>query len=123
MHMPICHGPVISKKLSKTQQTNDSSDATDSRETEECFLCLGAVECKKQMKCLSANCDMTSHVICLSKKFLPAGEYVPIEGKCPKCSESLLWGDLVRKLKGCNHDVDINLGRDVGCEFLSSDSE
>lgn len=51
-------------------------------------------------------------MICLSKKFLQKGEFIPIEGKCPKCGEIFLWGDLIRKYKGCYENLDITLDCD-----------
>ncbi|XP_971859.2 structure-specific endonuclease subunit slx1 [Tribolium castaneum] len=101
-HMPICYGPVISKKI--------PSVVTLSHETNFCYLCNDEVF--NGMKCLNFECDLNAHVICLSKCFLKGGDYVPVEGRCPKCCQPCLWGDLVRRFKGYhNQDVEItNLG-------------
>ncbi|RZC33641.1 structure-specific endonuclease subunit slx1 [Asbolus verrucosus] len=115
MHMPICYGPVISKKLPAT------SEPSDEKATVFCYFCKGGVE--KGMKCLSPDCDVVSHVICLSKCFVKKGEYVPIEGDCPSCNKTYLWGDLVRKYKGCYNNADVLVRADAGDDFYGSDSD
>ena len=54
------------------------------------------------MKCLFPACNMESHTLCLSAKFLSGSdEVIPVEGKCPKCLRTVLWGDLLRYKMGC----------------------
>lgn len=115
MHMPICFGPVISKKIpvsptksSKTLEFMPSS----------CFIC-DQVMSDKPIECL--NCQICCHVICMSKYFRNPGEYVPVEGKCPKCDMFFLWGDLVRKYKGCYNNIDLMIRAKDGDDFLTSD--
>lgn len=117
IHMPICSGPVISKKI-----TNEIKDKPGSPEALICQLCSQFIENKK-MSCLNPNCGLVSHVICLSVHFLDKNEYVPIEGKCPRCNENYLWGDIVRKFKGCYNDLNIKISTENANDFYSSDSE
>lgn len=98
MHMPICYGSVVSKKLKSTSSQESIEDTNTF-----CYICNDFIR-EKPMRCLNKTCNMSSHIICLSRLFLEPGEFVPIEGKCPKCSELYLWGDLVRKYKGCYND-------------------
>lgn len=113
--MPICYGPVISKKIPSTVSV--SSD----KAIIYCYFCNDEVfNC---MKCLNPDCFLTAHIICLSKCFLKRGEYVPVEGQCPHCGKNYLWGDLVRKYKGCYNNEDVMIKTDVGDEFYGSDSE
>lgn len=116
--MPICHGPVISKKLPKTQETKET--ASQMTQLSFCFLCCKTIE-DKPLKCLNPSCDLRSHIICLSKTFLHTGDYIPVDGKCPKCKKELLWGDIIRKYKGCYENFDLNVN--VADDFYSSDSE
>lgn len=113
IHMPICYGNVISKKLNK----ENNSESTPVLQI--CVVCNELIE-GKSLQCLKTNCQAVSHINCLSKRFLEIGEYVPIEGECPKCGEMFLWGDLIRKYKGCSENLDIT----VNCNEISgSDSE
>ncbi|VEN34807.1 unnamed protein product [Callosobruchus maculatus] len=116
-HMPICHGPVISKKVGSLKK-----GAIEEQVLNLCNICYELID-EKQMRCLNLNCDLNSHIVCLSKYFLQPGEYVPVEGKCPKCKHTFLWGDLVRKYKGCYNNLDMELALDNANEFYYSDSE
>lgn len=109
--MPICYGNVISKKL--TQQDENNCESTQRKQL--CFVCCETIDDEKPLQCLKTNCKTVSHIICLSKYFLENGQYVPIEGKCPGCGENFLWGDLIRKYKGCYQNLDIT----VDCDEIS----
>ncbi|XP_060533004.1 structure-specific endonuclease subunit slx1 [Cylas formicarius] len=114
MHMPICYGPVVSKKLPHhASHSNNGSAMT-------CYGCSKPIENDKKMTCLNAQCSMACHIICLSRYFLAKGEYVPVEGKCPKCDNQYLWGDFVRKFKGCA-DVDMQMNMDDANQFYCSE--
>ncbi|XP_031348439.1 structure-specific endonuclease subunit slx1-like [Photinus pyralis] len=66
-HMPVCYGPVVSKKLkcgSGDHGPNQSST---------CVVCSGDID-EKPLVCLSPDCDLVSHIVCLSKSFLEPGE-------------------------------------------------
>nr|CAH7728731.1 unnamed protein product [Callosobruchus chinensis] len=117
IHMPICHGPVISKKVSSIKK-----GVIEEQVLNLCNICYELIN-EKQMRCLNLNCDLNSHIVCLSEYFLQPGEYVPVEGKCPKCKDTFLWGDLVRKYKGCYNNLDMELELDNVNEFYHSDSE
>ena len=63
---------------------------------------------------------MESHMLCLARKFL--GEkssdfIIPIEGACPKCKQMMLWGDLIRKKRGCYANIEVS-GILFNYEFL-----
>lgn len=63
------------------------------------------------LSCLDSNCTMISHAKCLAAKFLKEtdedGKYlVPVQGTCPVCSKSLLWGNLLRKYNGFHEHFD-----------------
>ena len=114
--MPICHGSVISKKITP------STTETSVERIVFCHFCKDEVE--KGMKCLNPDCVLVSHVICFSKCFFKSsGEYVPIEGECPLCHKVYLWGDLVRKFKGCYDSSDVKIRVDAGDDFYGSDSD
>ncbi len=45
------------------------------------------------------KCSMPFHIICLSKYFLNNTEQyyiIPIDGSCPSCKKSLLWGEIIQ---------------------------
>ena len=56
------------------------------------------------LRCLYPTCSMESHIICLAQHFCP-NHVLPIEGDCPSCGRSLLWGDLVRFKRGCYQNL------------------
>lgn len=106
-HMIITSGQVISKKIENLSQ-NCSSDECDTK----CDLCQNLIS-EKKLYCLNIFCDLVCHIKCLADIFLEYGEYLPVEGKCPKCDKVLLWGDIVNKYKGYNNkDITINLDDD-----------
>lgn len=120
LHMPICQGPVVSKKIQKNAE--DPEEVTDQCNSSYCNLCFKLNE-GKSLKCLNSNCNLNSHVICLSKYFLGKGDYVPIEGRCPKCGGTFLWGDIIRKYKGCYNTLDLRINIDSANDFYCSDSD
>lgn len=74
-----------------------------------CTICDSIIENVQLelMTCLSSGCQMTGHITCLAEYFLKndPGEIIPMLGKCPECNTELLWGELLRKSKGCNDIV------------------
>lgn len=120
--MPICYGTVISKKIPKLHdnQTSDTSCDEIIPMWDTCQICFVSIN-DKAMTCLNFKCNLVSHVTCLSKFFLESDQYVPIEGKCPTCNENFLWGDLVKKYKGCYSDLNIHIDPEMGNDFYTSD--
>ncbi|KAF5287643.1 hypothetical protein FQA39_LY15846 [Lamprigera yunnana] len=115
LHMPVCYGPVISKKLS-----NDSEGGKNVISNYRCTICMAEIR-EKPLRCINPSCGLTCHIVCLGQRFLEPGEYVPVEGQCPCCGEIFLWGDFVRKYKGCY--ANLNLIINTNDEMLFSDSE
>ena len=99
LHMPIAYGPVISKKVDQSQES--SSSATDDDVLLVCSLCNKEVKLSSKLTCLSPKCVLVAHVICLANKFRTRGYIIPVGGECPMCGTDVLWGDLIRKKKGC----------------------
>ncbi|XP_045503392.1 structure-specific endonuclease subunit slx1 isoform X2 [Colias croceus] len=96
-HMITCYGPVKSRNI-KVAENN-------SVPTLPCKLCSESIS-DKQIKCLNENCNLVAHITCLAEKMLSPGEYIPIDGKCPLCKIYMKWGDLLRKMKGCQYIED-----------------
>jgi structure-specific endonuclease subunit SLX1 len=104
--MPIAYGPVVSKKIDHSQDTSSQTSIQDDDEPVcVCSLCYEVVCPSEKMLCLSPGCLLVAHVICLAKTFLKGNAILPIEGHCPACDSHLLWGDLVRKKKGCYNNL------------------
>lgn len=127
MHMPITHGRVISKKLdtdeakkykskskSKSQkqsksksdvqlESQSSSEPQGGPSTLYCLLCDLPVEKDEKITCVTPGCFLVAHILCLGKSFWKDdGMILPIDGMCPACNNNVLWGDLIRKMIGCN---------------------
>uniref|UniRef100_A0A1E1W695 Structure-specific endonuclease subunit SLX1 homolog n=1 Tax=Pectinophora gossypiella TaxID=13191 RepID=A0A1E1W695_PECGO len=112
-HMTICQGPVKSRNLKKSNNKSEPINI-------ECLLCSKSITCSKsKLFCLNPNCELIAHLHCLANIFLTPGEYVPIEGSCPFCDIPLQWGDLIRKMKGCQDsscDDNVNEEKDFSEE-------
>ncbi|CAK1541775.1 unnamed protein product [Leptosia nina] len=93
-HIPTCYGPIKARNLKISQLPPTLYSL--------CDICSTSIYDNK-MTCLNTSCSLAVHMTCLAEHFLPPGEYVPIEGRCPLCKANLKWGDLVRKLKGCQY--------------------
>ncbi|XP_002132178.3 structure-specific endonuclease subunit slx1-like [Ciona intestinalis] len=54
------------------------------------------------LKCPNESCNMASHLLCLAKHFLSnkLDQLLPVDGYCPSCNDSLLWGALIRQSNG-----------------------
>ena len=111
LHMPIAFGPVRSKKVkdkkkSKADQveTEDRSDPSKNM----CNVCGRHVAGNELITCLYPTCAAVSHILCLAKKFTnkEGAGLVPVSGDCPSCGGLELWGNLIRKKRGCYEDLE-----------------
>lgn len=102
-HMVVCHGPIRAKKskLGRTQSSQAVMEAMKVRK--ECHLCMEEIKNLEDERvfCVNPRCKLVSHITCLAKLCLQPGHYVPIQGTCPLCDYKYLWGDVIRKKKGC----------------------
>lgn len=51
------------------------------------------------MRVSCPKCCESFHIICLSKYFLKKTDQhyiIPIDGSCPSCKKSLLWGEIIQ---------------------------
>ncbi|XP_054549736.1 structure-specific endonuclease subunit SLX1 isoform X2 [Talpa occidentalis] len=63
-----------------------------------CALCARALQDEEgPLCCPHPGCTLRAHIICLAEEFLQEepGQLLPLEGQCPGCKNSLLWGDLI----------------------------
>lgn len=95
--MNICHGRV---KAKRRKGDFHSSQTIDDISNLVCHICDDFIITAK-LGCLNKKCKFSSHLICLANLFLEPGQFLPVEGACPKCKNHLLWGDLIRQLNGC----------------------
>ncbi|XP_077597681.1 structure-specific endonuclease subunit SLX1 [Stigmatopora nigra] len=93
-HVPVVLGAVATKKSTPGEDPGDAGV---------CLVCQTPVQASQALRCVHASCGMRSHVICLARQFLrsEASQLLPVEGRCPSCRRSLLWGDLIRLKRGC----------------------
>ena len=57
------------------------------------------------VECPVDRCEAVSHIICLADSFLGSekGKYlIPVQGECPVCETTMMWGDVIRKSQGFN---------------------
>ena len=105
LHMPIAYGPVIVKKIKKTK----SSELSEDLAIKNCNICSEVIAVQDKIICLYKNCKSASHILCLAKHFTENDEsLIPIQGKCPKCDGVQMWGNLIRKKRGCYEELSDN---------------
>ena len=102
LHMPLVFGPVKSKKVRGGQPRPQ----LEAGQTESCNVCGLSVSQPERLSCLYPSCEAVSHVLCLAERFTEdTEEVIPVLGLCPTCGKEELWGDLVRKRRGCYEDL------------------
>ncbi|KAB5579447.1 hypothetical protein PHYPO_G00195170 [Pangasianodon hypophthalmus] len=101
LHIPLTFGCVRAKK--KQQQEEQEESRLD-----RCLLCRGIVQTSDRLSCFHPSCKMVCHLICLAKHFLKSdpANLLPVEGECPGCHHSVLWGNLIRHKNGCYGDLE-----------------
>nr|XP_044987713.1 structure-specific endonuclease subunit SLX1 isoform X1 [Jaculus jaculus] len=100
-HMPMVFGPLPPRTLAPKRQAASMADSEpqldrDAKAT--CTLCTCTLQDEDSpLCCPHSGCPLTAHVICLAEEFLQKepGQLLPLEGQCPSCKKSLLWGDLI----------------------------
>lgn len=126
LHMPVVFGPVISKTIQdkgispkkRLKPLADEESALEEelnsiprliRNNRVCAVCHRKLEPNdKRLMCFLPNCQMVSHIICLANRFIGNAQtmdLIPIQGACPGCKQTLLWGDLVRHFRGCYQNL------------------
>ena len=110
LHMPIVSGPVKSKEVSRVHQDPKlTENHAEEDDDPECNVCSKRVKGKDRLVCLYPRCGAVTHIVCLANVFTRAsqGEHViPVSGACPTCGGEELWGNLVRKKRGCYEELE-----------------
>lgn len=102
LHMPIVSGPVKSKKVRRGPSPERVSDQAD----DVCNVCSEMVRPGDRLVCLYPRCGSMSHILCLATVFTgETGGVVPLSGRCPTCGGEELWGNLIRKRRGCYEEL------------------
>ncbi|XP_007948481.1 structure-specific endonuclease subunit SLX1 [Orycteropus afer afer] len=98
-HMPLAFGPLPPPSRGPGCEAVPNADPEPDLGAEVlCALCTRALQDEEDpLCCPHLGCDLKAHVICLAEEFLreEPGQLLPLEGQCPGCKNSLLWGDLI----------------------------
>ncbi|XP_061251841.1 structure-specific endonuclease subunit SLX1-like [Bos javanicus] len=100
-HMPLVFGPPPPRAPPPRSQAGPSDDMGFEPQQDvevRCTLCARALQDEESpLCCPHPGCSLRAHVICLAEEFLQEepGQLLPLEGACPGCKNSLLWGDLI----------------------------
>ncbi|XP_004692078.1 PREDICTED: structure-specific endonuclease subunit SLX1 [Condylura cristata] len=92
-HVPLTFGPPppATRRCLAAPAAGQDSQAL-------CTLCAHAIQDEEgPLCCPHPGCLLRAHMICLAEEFLQEepGQLLPLEGQCPGCNNSLLWGDLI----------------------------
>jgi len=129
MHMAITYGPIeaakkkSNSKKSKKQDTIEEDDLSD--EVLLCGLCVEPVTLADEARCISPKCQSVSHLVCLAEHFRKTSNasgrvcgrtgFLPVDGSCPICDFRCLWGDIIRKKKGCFENLPFSAQSENDC--------
>lgn len=106
--MQICHGAIRARHVRvgrrRTLLSQAVIDAVNAQK--ECHLCMQEIVNIEQDRvfCVNSKCKLVAHTKCLARICLEPGHYVPIQGVCPLCEKTFLWGNVIRKKKGLKDD-------------------
>jgi len=116
--MSICYGPIYSVKLN----CEKSSEEIKSKVRNMCWVCTDFDDGDELLSCIKPACSMVAHTVCLAKTFLEQepSQFIPIEGSCPRCNSKVLWGDLVRKKRGCYVNLEAENVDDSSTSILAA---
>ncbi|XP_056318211.1 structure-specific endonuclease subunit SLX1 isoform X2 [Danio aesculapii] len=80
LHIPLTFGCVRAKRKPQHVRKEQEEKQTVDR-----------------LSCFHPSCQMVCHLICLAEHFLKVDPFhlIPVEGKCPGCHHSVLWGSLI----------------------------
>ncbi|XP_043416099.1 structure-specific endonuclease subunit SLX1 isoform X1 [Prionailurus bengalensis] len=100
-HMPLTFGPPPPRAAAPKRRAGPLADLESEPDQDAeacCALCAGSFQDEEgPLCCPHPGCRLRAHVICLAEEFLEKepGQLLPLEGQCPGCKNSLLWGDLI----------------------------
>ncbi|KAI9091307.1 hypothetical protein DFS34DRAFT_330705 [Phlyctochytrium arcticum] len=103
-HVKVEYGP-LSKLASKNDE--DSIALPDERDCLVCFKRIEMGNLTEWLTCPNSDCQMVSHLYCLSQRFLETecqddredgGQLLPVMGECPLCLDHIKWGDMIRSM-------------------------
>lgn len=114
LHMPLAYGQVRAKPIAKTQGekgqgADEESGVQLQSAAHRCRVCYDKLQSQDDvLRCFHPGCPLTAHILCLARLFLQKEpeHLIPVEGPCPSCGNSVLWGDLVRYKRGCYGDLE-----------------
>lgn len=109
--MPISYGRVSIQRVTNIEE--ESELTTDVVKT--CFKCHQSIIKNDLLICVNPLCNIPCHIICFSHYFRSNDNSIlPVEATCPSCGIQILWGDLVRKKKGCYKNLVENTSEELG---------
>ncbi|XP_048188484.1 structure-specific endonuclease subunit SLX1 isoform X1 [Perognathus longimembris pacificus] len=97
-HVPLAFGPPPPRASASKPRAVPVTDKPDQGSETSCSLCACVLlDEEGPLCCPHPDCPLRAHVICLAEEFLreEPEQLLPLEGQCPCCKNSLLWGDLI----------------------------
>lgn len=101
-HMEIVFGPIKAQFKTVSQKESNKEIIELVSKQKECHICLDEIKNLKDERvfCVNTNCKLVAHLVCLAKRCLEPGHYVPVKGQCVICDTQFLWNDVIRKKNG-----------------------
>lgn len=120
-HMPITFGPPPPQPLATVA---DGKTLVDLSTKTSCTLCTRMLQGEERpLCCPHPGCSLRAHIICLAEEFLQEEpeQLLPLEGHCPSCKKSLLWGDLIQLYHmGTEEEEDFDLEEEHWTDLLET---
>ena len=87
-------------------KTTQQKEGGKEEESLICNICSLAVAEAEQVRCLYPTCGAVSHILCLAQAFTKdPTQLLPVLGDCPTCGREELWGNIIRKRRGCYQNL------------------
>lgn len=128
-HVPLAFGPppprALARKCGAVPLASMESESQPQHAAEAlCTVCACALQDEEgPLCCPHPGCSLRAHVICLAEEFLheEPGQLLPLEGQCPGCKNSVLWGDLVwLSQMGTEEEEDLELEEEHWTDMLET---
>eukprot|EP00730_Choanoeca_flexa_P005693 TRINITY_DN12002_c1_g1_i5.p1 TRINITY_DN12002_c1_g1~~TRINITY_DN12002_c1_g1_i5.p1 ORF type:complete len:279 (+),score=42.07 TRINITY_DN12002_c1_g1_i5:847-1683(+) len=62
-----------------------------------CASCSKSLAGSDVVECVEVYCSYKAHLECCAQQLLQTNQLVPVQGPCPHCGTTMVWGDVLRR--------------------------